>query len=560
MLSTALPRAGLTLALLFALAAPAAAQAPLYSGLGGDQGYGTECLFRNDDRSSSAIDITPAFPSGLRFFDSTFTTVYVNTNGNITFGGGVSTYTPDAFPLSRTPTRPMIAPFWADVDTREAPGSGTCSTESAGTCSGGDNSIWWHLEPNRMVVTWHEVGYFSCNNDLRMNFQLILTGVPSCGGGATDFDVEFRFNRCEWETGDASGGSGGFGGTPAQSGFDAGNGRDYVAIAGSRTEGIASRLCTMSNVDDTGVWRFQIRSGTVVCPEAGEFCDTGMMGVCAEGVTQCVGEGTACQPVVPSSDESCDALDNDCDGAVDEGDGLCTSATAVCDRGVCVDVCFEGGCPPGQMCSEAGRCVEEGCEDVECPAGQRCVAGECQDACEGVVCPAGLSCRAGRCLDLCEDVECDPECTACFEGECIARCDLEGSAGCEAGETCTADGLCEPTACIGVSCAEGEVCRDGAGCVDACEGAICPNGEVCELGRCVSAMSVEPEMDAGMMSAEDAGMEMEEPDAGAEADAGRMVPRRDDGCGCVTPGAPREAPAGLLALVGLAWLARRRRR
>ena len=104
MLSTALPRAGLTLALLFALAAPAAAQAPLYSGLGGDQGYGTECLFRNDDRSSSAIDITPAFPSGLRFFDSTFTTVYVNTNGNITFGGGVSTYTPDAFPLSRTPT------------------------------------------------------------------------------------------------------------------------------------------------------------------------------------------------------------------------------------------------------------------------------------------------------------------------------------------------------------------------------------------------------------------------------------------------------------------------
>mgnify|MGYP000039875964 CR=1 FL=1 len=41
---------------------------------------------------------------------------------------------------------------------------------------------------------------------------LVLGHGPEQGGaGEGDFDVEFRFNRCEWTTGDASGGSGGFG-------------------------------------------------------------------------------------------------------------------------------------------------------------------------------------------------------------------------------------------------------------------------------------------------------------------------------------------------------------
>jgi len=558
-------RASVLLSAFFLSSAVASAQAPLLTGLGGELGYGTSCLHRNDDGSSPRIDLTPAFPAGLRFFDMTHTSVFVNTNGNLTFSRALSTFTPRAFPVA---AQPMIAPFWADIDTRTYAGEGVfgrdCTSESSGTCSGGNNSIWWHLEEGRMIVTWFETAYFACWETVpeRMTFQLILTAVPSCGGGATDFDVEFRYNECEWETGDASGGRNGFGGTPAQAGFDAGNERDFVAIMGSRTAGIADRLCTMSNVGEPGVWRFQIRSGTVLCPEAGEACDTEQQGVCAEGVTQCVGMGTSCEPIVPASDERCDALDNDCDGNTDEGEGICGSATAVCDRGTCVDVCFEGGCPEGLVCSEEGRCIEPGCDEVECPPGQRCRGGECVDACDGVTCPAGQDCRAGRCLDLCADLSCDPECSVCSAGECVPRCNLPGNS-CDAGQLCNAEGLCVPTECSGVTCEAGSTCVAGRGCVDACEGAVCPTGETCMTGECVPNMSIVPDSDAGMMEETDAGGEVEEPDAGP-VDAGRIPPRRgDDGCGCVAAGAGSSAPVLPLALSALGFalvVARRRRR
>ncbi len=547
-------------ALLFASAA--AAQAPLASGFGGPADYGSSCLHLNDDGSSPSIDLTPAFPAGLRFFDRTHTSAFVNTNGNITFSAALGTYTPNPFPVAE---QPMIAPYWADVDTRVDDGGGIfggCGLGgSTGVCTASaasrDNQVYWHLEPGRMVTTWYDTGYFSCHTDLRMSFQLILTAVPGCGGADGDFDVEFRYNRCEWETGDASGGSGGFGGTEAQAGFDAGNSSDFVEISGSRAPGIASALCTGSNVGEVGVWRFQIRSGAVLCPDAGAACDTGMVGVCAEGATQCIGGGTECAPVVPASDESCDSLDNDCDGMVDEGDALCGGETAVCDRGVCIDVCFEGGCGEGQTCTADGRCVDAGCEDLECPAGQRCRLGECVGACDGVTCPDGQNCRGGRCLDLCEELTCDPECSVCSAGACIVRCDLPGGA-CGAGETCQADGLCEPTDCVGVMCEPGATCRAGRGCIDACEGAVCPGVEVCMDGMCQLPVVPDP-VDAGSVDGgpvEDGGVV--EMDSGPVGDAGRPMPRRDSGgCSCATPGAPSSAPLLWLA-VGLAWLTRRR--
>ncbi|MEM9071540.1 MAG: nidogen-like domain-containing protein [Myxococcota bacterium] len=540
--------------------------APLFSGLGGPEDFGTDCLHPNDDGSSREIDLRSAFPSGLQFFDDVHTSVYVNTNGNITFSGPLSTFTPNPFPVAN---RPMIAPYWADVDIRaDIRPSGTCGpTGTPGTCENPeDNGVWWFLEPGRMVVTWDNTGYFACHEDRVMTFQLILTAVPSCGGGATDFDVEFRFNRCEWETGDASSGSGGFGGTEAQSGFDAGNSRDFIMLPGSREPGIAQQMCEMSNIGEAGVWRFQIRSGTVLCPDAGESCSTGMMGVCGEGITQCVGMGTECQPIVGMTDETCDSLDNDCDGSVDEG-SLCGGGTAVCDRGVCVDVCFEGGCPPSQVCTEDGRCVDIGCEDVEeCPPGQRCVAGECADACSGVTCPIGQSCRAGRCLDLCEGVACDPECSVCSEGECVAQCgpDLD----CGPGETCMPDGACLPTSCLGVTCDAGFVCVDGRGCVDACESAQCPNGEVCELGSCESDM-FSSETDGGVETMDggtdgDAGDPGRPPGDGGtdDTDSGTTTGRRmsDGGCSCRTVGASNEpAPWGLLGLFALVAMRRRKR-
>lgn len=205
----------------------------LRSGMGGAQGYGTDVLFRNDDSSDGPLPM----PFSINFFGNTYNSFYLNNNGNITFNGPVGAYTPQSFPIS---SQPMIAPFWADVDTRCA----SCGTVTVGSQS-----------PNSFSVTWHDVGYYSNHANITNDFQLTLTNA-----GSGDFDVEFRYNRLDWTTGDASGGTGGFGGTPAQAGFDAGNGVNFLELPGSFSSDILN-LETTSNVGTAGLWQFSVRNG-----------------------------------------------------------------------------------------------------------------------------------------------------------------------------------------------------------------------------------------------------------------------------------------------------------
>ncbi len=60
----------------------------------------------------------------------------------------------------------------------------------------------------------------------------------------------------QWTTGDASGGTGGLGGTPAQVGFQTGDGM-WFAVPGSRTREIINVTQT-SNVGVPGVWIFKV--------------------------------------------------------------------------------------------------------------------------------------------------------------------------------------------------------------------------------------------------------------------------------------------------------------
>src|SRR5436309_5526134 len=71
---------------------------------------------RNDDNSS----IQTRLPFEVNFFGRTFSSLFVNNNGNVTFDFPLSTFTP--FALSTTGVS-IIAPFFGDVDTRGA-GSG----------------------------------------------------------------------------------------------------------------------------------------------------------------------------------------------------------------------------------------------------------------------------------------------------------------------------------------------------------------------------------------------------------------------------------------------------
>ena len=141
----------------------------------------------------------------------------------ITFGGSLSTFTPQG--LTGSPLR-IIAPYWADVDTR-GPG-GQLVTYGLDTVNG----------HRAFGVNWVNVGYYSSHDDKLNSFQLVLVERLDIGPG--NFDIEFNYERILWETGDASGGSGGLGGTSASAGYSNGSGKpeDSFEILGSRINGI----------------------------------------------------------------------------------------------------------------------------------------------------------------------------------------------------------------------------------------------------------------------------------------------------------------------------------
>ena len=71
----------------------------------------------------------------------------------------------------------------------------------------------------------------------------------------------------QWTTGDASGGSNGFGGTPAQGGFNAGDGVRFFSINDSQTAAIVN-IETTSNVGVPGLWMFRVDQNSIATPSA----------------------------------------------------------------------------------------------------------------------------------------------------------------------------------------------------------------------------------------------------------------------------------------------------
>lgn len=227
--------------LALALTATTAQAVPLLSGFGGEAGFGELAMQKNDDLSSNELNL----PFTVNFFGQTHQTYFINNNGNVTFGGATGTFTPDPFPISGNA---MIAPFWGDVDTR---------------CNQCGNVYVASPNAQTVVVTWHNVGYFSEQTNKINNFQLALRD-RSADFAPGDFDIEFRYDRLEWTTGDASGGTNGLGGTAAQAGFDAGNQQDFFTLPGSRTDDVLELEHTSNiNGGPGGLWSFAIRQGGV---------------------------------------------------------------------------------------------------------------------------------------------------------------------------------------------------------------------------------------------------------------------------------------------------------
>ncbi|XP_074631718.1 sushi domain-containing protein 2-like [Acropora palmata] len=210
----------------------------------------------NDDGSSGEVILSVLFP----YFDRYHSSLYVNTNGVVSFLVQVSQYTPNPFPLGDG--RRLIAPFWADVDTTN--GGNVSYRESTDIVllqrATGDvrrafiaqhkfTATWI------FIATWERVAFYGARNgtqQLKVNtFQAVLVT-----NGRHSFAI-FNYNKIMWSTGTASGGnSEGMSGTPAQGGFNAGDGVRFYVIEGSRTNDILN-LTSTSNVGRPGQWIFR---------------------------------------------------------------------------------------------------------------------------------------------------------------------------------------------------------------------------------------------------------------------------------------------------------------
>jgi hypothetical protein len=190
---------------------------------------------RNDDSSTGPIALGYTLTN---FFGSDYSSIFINNNGNITFNQPLGQFTPTG---PEGANQPVIAPFFADVDTRGAlSGIVYVNTSIA----------------NETIITWDHVGYYGAHDDKLDTFQLVLRG-DDFATPAGEGQIGFFYTDMQWETGDASGGSGGFGGTPAAVGFGDGQSNGFT-LDGSIANGISGI------VNDEHIWFDVSNSGTPI--------------------------------------------------------------------------------------------------------------------------------------------------------------------------------------------------------------------------------------------------------------------------------------------------------
>lgn len=223
-------------------------------------------LAANDDGSTGLVALNIDGAGGINLFGVTATQLYVNNNGNVTFTAPLGTFTPSAF---STFGSPIIAPFFADVDTR---GAGSALMTYGNATYNGRAAF---------VVDWLGVGYYASHTDKLNTFQLILTDRTDTGAG--NFDIEYNYDSIQWETGDASSGSGGLGGTSAAVGYTNGSTTSFQLtgslVNGALLNGGPNSLIGHSlNSNVLGRYDFQVRNGEVIgaVPEPATFALLGL--------------------------------------------------------------------------------------------------------------------------------------------------------------------------------------------------------------------------------------------------------------------------------------------
>lgn len=258
-----------------------AQQSVLKSGFGGPIGFGER------DNGTDPVDISAAFPSGLRLGDRVSDTVYLNLTAVLSLGGRSCCYRGEALPHHRD--LPDVVGRIHVLEVSAATGSIDPLSD--------DWPVYRSLIPagpdgtgGRLIATWHRLPDRSLGiaGARYTSAQLILEPGPQPG----DFDVEMRYHGCEWADSPENGSQ-----YPVI-GFDADAGPRGRAWEwpGSRTAA-TERLCELSNVDEAGVFRFEVRRGIPTGCGTGHSPEPLGPGSCDDGNARGVdGCSSACRP------------------------------------------------------------------------------------------------------------------------------------------------------------------------------------------------------------------------------------------------------------------------
>lgn len=207
-------------------------------------------------------------------------------------------------------------------------------------------------------------------------------------------------------------------------------------------------------------------------PGGNMACNTGQLGVCAAGTTNCMNGGIVCTQNTQSSGEICDGLDNNCNGATDEGNpqsgGSCTVAGKLgpCAQGVqnCqngVLTCTQTVFPSPEICNS----LDDNCNGM-IDEGNPGSGGSCTTPLPGVCAAGTFQCQNGG-LACVQTTQPSPETCDNKDNNCNGFID-EGNPG--GGQACNTGqlGVCAPGTTV---CSLGTM---------VCNGNQAPTNEACD--------------------------------------------------------------------------------
>ncbi|KAL6474828.1 hypothetical protein MHYP_G00158680 [Metynnis hypsauchen] len=194
-----------------------------------------------DDGSSPAISLQSPFT----FFGHTYSQIYVNNNGHLTFDRPWYGYTPYQFPAHGI--RDIIAPLWTDIDTSlngvvsyhqyTAYSVISQATQDINQYFPGLNfTASWVF-----VATWDKVAFY--NNHSQSSFQVVLIS-----GGNSSF-ILMNYGVIAPTV------------LKVEAGYDTVNSTDYFLIPHSNDTSFISNLSNSSNVNVPGRWAFKVTGG-----------------------------------------------------------------------------------------------------------------------------------------------------------------------------------------------------------------------------------------------------------------------------------------------------------